>query len=325
MNESDIIALFYRDENRHSSSGANEEFDRLDDCAALPFTACGDPSKDKILMTTDSMIEMTHFRRDWSSPSDLASRLFHCNLSDLAISGGKPEFALLNLGLPPDTSDSFIQEFAQTLRQELADANCRLIGGDTFRSSIVNLTLTLGGRARRHLTRHGARKGDHLYLSGTVGLALAGYKILKGELDLPDSAEASLRQEAIERHLRPRARHQWASQITSDLRIRAGMDLSDGLLQDSCRLARASDATIEIDLDYIPIHPGLSTYMEHRTALYSGEELELLFIGEPGLQLPFPCRAIGRVVSQEDRSAGKVILLEKGEEIVSPKGGYHHF
>lgn len=322
MKETEIIRLFQ-----------NDLVDRLDDCAALPASSAATAIT---LVTTDSLSEGTHFRRDWSSPEDLAIKLWEANLSDLCVSGARPAWALLNLGLPTPVDETFLRPFAKELRALMDARACRLIGGDTFRTTQMTLTFTLGGPARRVLGRDDGRPGDLLYLTGTIGLALCGYRLLAGEIagttpesDEPNGKTGRLIAAARERHLRPRARADWAADLVAEPGVHAAMDLSDGLFQDAPRLARASGVSLEIDLDALPLAAGLAErgWVRREEAIYSGEEFEILFLGAPGLNFDFPCRVIGRA-SESVQESVPVRYASAGGP-VEPSGpaggGFEHF
>lgn len=313
MKEDEIIELF-------QASGPNRI--PLDDCAVIPTP---DPGEE-LLVTTDSMTEGTHFQLAWSTPEILAQKLFQINLSDLAVSGGVPGFALLNLGLPPSAGDDFIRAFAATLSEELLRHDCPLIGGDTFRSNHLELTLTLGGSARRHLKREGGRTGDTLFLTGNVGLALAGYRHLQGMRTLPESLVGpgeTLRELAVRRHLRPQARYDWARQLVADHRVHAALDVSDGIQQDAFRLALASRLTLDIAIEKIPILEELKAHLTSEEAVCSGEEYEILFLADPDADFPFPCSRIGQ--AREMEPGLPLQFFKRGRPIHIDPGGYRHF
>ena len=341
MNESEIIELFY------DGTGPRGSARYLDDCAELPQFYGQIPGQTSCtLVTTDSMTENIHFRLDWSEPEALAIKLFQVNMSDLCSSGGRPAFCLLNLGIPQKLGRDFLKRFAVALNAQLREYKCELIGGDTYRAMSLELTLTLGGPAKRRMTRTGGRPGDSVYLTGTVGLSLAGFRHLNGSdvlpetplTDIPRAArtheartheEVTLQSLALERHLRPRARVAWASALVEEPRVHAVMDLSDGLAQDAGRLARASDVFLDIDLERVPTDPALAGRMSAKEAVASGEEYELLFLGEPGLAFPFPCTCIGRAVARSDMSTADresdVRFLLAGERVAVDDVGFCHF
>ncbi|MCR9141544.1 MAG: thiamine-phosphate kinase [bacterium] len=181
MRESDIIALFF---SRADRSGVPQ-----DDCARIDA---------QHIVTTDAVVEGTHFRRDWSGPEDLAIKLWNVNLSDIAASGGDPDWCLLNLGLPANIGDDWLRAFARQFRRECERDGGRLVGGDTFRSSQITLSLTLAGSLwrsdeatdYRYLDRAGGAPGDAIYVTGAPGLSLLGYELLLGA-DARNSSGAS--------------------------------------------------------------------------------------------------------------------------------------
>ncbi len=273
-----------------------------DDCALLHS---GD------LITTDTIVENTHFRMEWSSPQDVAIKLFESNLSDIVSSGGKPEWCLLNLGISPGLNERDISAFVATFKGLLDLHGVRLIGGDTFSSNEFHATLTLAGPVVRHLPRNTGKPGDSLYLTGIVGLSLLGYMFLSRKFSgekIEISSEtwrgfnggssrqstfSNLQELAMERHLRPRARVEESRFLVEESRVHAAMDLSDGIFPDAGRLAHSSSLHLDIHLEKIPVPMEAASVISPTALLESGEEYELLFLAEPGLQFHFPCYEIG--------------------------------
>jgi thiamine-monophosphate kinase len=312
--EEDIIRSFFQ---RDDSSPD-------DDCALL---------EDGLLLTTDSMSEGFHFQRGWSGPADLAVKLFQTNLSDISASGGDPVWALLNIGIPLSLSDDEIHIFAAALNDELEAYGVKLAGGDTYASDRLQLNLTLGGKVIRYLPRSGGMVGDSIYLTGSIGLSMTGFLYLSGKIE--DSAIESahsneneinmdqLIKDSLDRHLRPRARYNESKALRDNRAVHGAMDLSDGIFQDLPRMAKASNLALEIDLDRIPIHPGLETIVNRETLLESGEEYELLFMGKPGLNFPFPCTEIGSATGAAMN--GSVTWKQKGRTVRPLREGFDHF
>lgn len=332
MLERDIIALFLAD---YSASiretkprkKLEKNLTQLDDCALIDYNNNSNKTKNhnKKIISTDSLVENVHFRLDWSSPEDLAIKLFQSNLSDIVSSGGQADWCLLNIGLPQKLirehkkkqshkpseksfSFSFIERFAKKLRYQCHTHKCPLIGGDTFSSELLFLSLTIGGNAKRYISRSGASIGDQLYLSGDIGLSSLGLSLLKGELKL----DPELKKLALEKHLRPQARLSWGKKLASMPEVHAMTDLSDDLIISADNLAKASGLSISINLEDIPVHPSLrkilgtkgakntdkNSRLDELMPLLSGEEFELLFLAKAGLSFPFPCKAIGETTKQ---------------------------
>ncbi|MDV6235719.1 thiamine-phosphate kinase [Leptospira ellisii] len=304
LKESEIIRTLYSPENVQT-----------DDCY---FDA-----QEGRIYTTDTICEGTHFRIDWSGPSEIARKLVEVNVSDIAAAGGVPTKAFFNFGLSPFCSrKEWLLPFAASLRDRLSSYGISLCGGDTYRSSSLNLTLTLVGTATFPWKRSGGNKGEFLYLSGSVGLSRLGYKILKQSVVIPESE--SVRSAALERHLSPTARLGLASELRKKFRISACMDLTDGLLQDLPKLAASSGVGLRIDLGTIPLPKNVSPFLRLEEALGSGEELELLFLSPdllPNTLDEIPITKIGEAV---DPDAGVVFLDAEIERNFSDLG-FEHF
>jgi len=281
-----------------------------DDCALI---------EGKFLITTDSMSENTHFRRKWSTPEDLAIKLFHSNLSDISSSGGAAEWCLVNLGIPENIKEESTNIFIKSLVKEASLFHCKIIGGDTFRSESLQLTLTMGGKIKkRHLARKGGKAGDTLYITGNPGLSFLGLKYLSKTIK---SLPRELKNMALERHLRPRARMEWALKIAEEKKVHAGMDLSDGIFQDAEKLARASDVGLRIDMDKIPLIQGIEDYLSMEEIISGGEDYEIMFLGQAGLQFPFPVTAIGLA----DSDFTGVSYTQNGKIFDIKFTGFKHF
>ncbi len=296
MNEAELIALFY-------PAGGDRA---LDDCAFAP---------EANIVTTDSLAEGVHFRRDWSAPEDLAIKLAHSNLSDIAADGGRPRWALLNLGLPRDLETDFAPRFARALLAELATAGTELIGGDCFRAPALFFSLTLAGQTDRRLERRGGRAGDLVCVTGELGLALLGYQVLSGAAP---QISAELRARALAKHLRPRSRLDAGAELARNPQVHAMMDVSDGLAVDLPRLAAASALTFEINLETVPC---AAPEISPRFAAESGEEFELVFLAAERPELrAAPVHVIGRAQSP---GAEPVIWRDHGQNAAAPTGFAH--
>ena len=281
----------------------------LDDVAVIDI---GDAS---LIITHDMMAEGVHFRSN-ANPADVAWKLLATNLSDLAAKGAAPVGVLLGFMLGDDAWD---RAFAAGLEEALAHYNVALLGGDTVanRGDKRALGLTALGRAT-HIpvpSRCGAQIGDILYVTGTLGDALAGFELLDAGFD-----EVGPLADAFNRPVARLADGQKLAPIVS-----AMMDVSDGLLLDAERLARASQIGIEIDLARVPLSPLYISYrtdsLESRMQAASwGDDYQLLFTASPEAGIPVPATAIGRVVS------GGGLTLKDGVNPVKlpPTLGYQH-
>ena len=281
----------------------------LDDVAVMDI---GDTS---LIITHDMMAEGVHFRSN-ANPADVAWKLLASNLSDLAAKGAAPIGVLLGFMLGDDAWD---RAFAIGLEKALAHYNVALLGGDTVanRGDKRALGLTALGRAT-HIpvpSRSGAQIGDILYVTGTLGDALAGFELIDAGFD-----EVGPLADAFNRPVARLADGQKLAPI-----VTAMMDVSDGLLLDAERLATASQIGMEIDLGCVPLSP---LYISYRTdslesrmqAAIWGDDYQLLFPASPEAVIPVRAPAIGRVVS-----GGGLTLKHGGNPVkLPPTLGYQH-
>lgn len=264
-------------------------------------TAVLDVGAGKLILTSDTMVENVHYRPD--DPADaIGWKLAAVNLSDLAAKGATPTGCLLNYALSGDAD--WDRAFLTGLNEALTCFAMPLLGGDTVAmptGAPRSLTLTAIGQAQPDVPlRTGARPGDTLWVTGTIGGAGFG----------PDGEPRDLA-----RYLRPRPRLA-EGQALAPLAT-AMMDVSDGLLIDARRLAEASGIAIAIDLDAVPLAlPGLDP-LEAATA---GDDYELLFTLPAGVTPPVPATCIGTA------SAGTgLALTANGAPVPLPdKLGYRH-
>lgn len=284
-----------------------------DDCEILPN------SKKRIsIVTCDSMVENTHFKLNWHKPEQLARKIFQSNLSDIISSGGIPEWCLIQLGIPKTLKKEYLYIFIKSFLKECKTNKCVLIGGDTFRSEILTISLTMGGSTNRYITRK-AKPGDFIYVTGNFGLSLIGFKILNNEIKI----SKTLQNIAIKKHLEPTARVQWAKQLYPY--VNSMMDVSDGLYQDLSKMAKISQYQFEIHLEKIPIHSAFKDIISKEDAFISGEEYELIFTSSKQLSQPFITN-IGVVTKKKLHPSNMpLIILYHNKVYTIKKEGYKHF
>jgi len=268
----------------------------------------------EILLTTDQVIENTHFVRHKHPARALGHKTLARGLSDVAAMGGEPLCFLLSLCLPEWARGSWLRQYIYGMFQVAKREKAPCAGGDIARGECFCAALTVVGTVARGkaLRRDGARPGDLLFVSGRLGGSELG---LSGLL-----SEASGRSAAVRRHLFPEPRLA-LGRLLSGLRASAAIDLSDGLSMDLARLARSSRVGAEIDAAAVPLFPGASL----EQALHGGEEYELLFAVRPAARVPASAggvrlSCIGRV----RKELGVVLRTAHGVENLEPRG-YQHF
>lgn len=222
-----------------------------------------------IVLTHDMIVEGVHYLPD-DPPADVAWKLVAVNLSDLAAKGARPMGVLLGFTLGDEAWD---KAFADGLGTVLGAFGVPLLGGDTVASPARVLGLTaIGQAARIPPNRSGARPGDQLWVSGAIGDAGAGLRALREGRDAPA---------LVERYRTPRPRLEAGERLVP--LVRAMMDVSDGLLIDTARMAEASGCAAGIQLDHVPLsEPFLALMGEARLdAATAGDDYELLFAADP--------------------------------------------
>ncbi|VXC79377.1 thiamine-phosphate kinase [Sphingomonas sp. 8AM] len=258
-----------------------------------------------LTITTDTLVEGVHFLPT-DPPQDVAWKLVATNLSDLAAKGATVEGILLNYPLGDATWDA---AFLDGLTEVLTSLACPLLGGDTVTlpaNAPRILTVTAFGRDAPAPPRSGAKAGDALYVTGTIGDAGAGLAIA-----LAGSGDPAL----LARYHRPVPRLAEGRALAPH--VHAMMDLSDGLLIDAARMATASALAVTIDLATVPLDRGVTDPLAAATA---GDDYELLFAASPGQPLPVPATRVGTFAA----GAGLTLTQDKRLIPLPASLGYQH-
>lgn len=237
-------------------------------------------SGSRCLFATDAVVEHVDFELAWATGADVGWKAVAVNASDVAAMGGRPTHAVATLSLTPDQHIETVDGVLSGLVEAAAAYDVALVGGDITEAKDLGVNVAMLGElgANEPVLRSGARTGDAICVTGTLGGARAGYLLLsEGATDVGDPAAAH----CIERQLRPRARVDAGMVIAPA--ASAMIDLSDGLARDLQRVVVASDAGCEIDADALPVDrciaaAGLDPV---RTAVVGGEDFELLFTCAP--------------------------------------------
>ena len=295
----------------------------------------------RAIVTTDSLIEGVHFRLDWTSWRDLGHKALAVNLSDIAAMGGQPRLAVVSLGLTGAEPVAGLLELYRGLGTLAARHGVTVAGGDVVASpDRLGLHVTvigeswpdLGGRV---LTRAGARPGDLLAVSGPLGLAAAGLRLLLGGAG--DATAAGDDERAwLEAHVRPEPRVAYG-RLLVEAGASAAMDLSDGLFGDLAKICARSGVAARIELAALPVPDALRRRFPGDwldLATRAGEDYELLFALPPTAldrfgescsreSLPPPAM-IGAVLPA---TAGPPIVLRRpdGREEPVAGGAFDHF
>ena len=303
-----------------------------DDCAILR-----PPRGAEILVTTDFSLEDRHFRRDLHPATSAGHRCLARGLSDLAAMGAKPMAAFLSLALPSELLKStksrrWTAEFFGGMDSLARQYDTPLAGGDTSESPggliLADIILIGSAPAGRSLRRSGARPGDALYVTGSLGGADAELKAL-----LHSGRRSRAKAGGDHPHLFPRPRLGVGSALLRRRLATAAIDLSDGLSTDLTHLCTSSRVRAEIDAASLPLHPlaaRLPADEALHAALNGGEDYELLFSAPAKIRMPariagVPITRIGSLSPQSKKKPVITLRHADGDTTAVEPAGWEHF
>ncbi len=319
--EDDLIARYFAP---LAGVGALE----LKDDAALMTP----PPGEDLVLTVDGLVGGVHFFADDAADA-IARKALRVNLSDLAAKGARSLGFLLTLALPPDWTAEWLEAFARGLGEDAEAYGCPLLGGDTVKTpGPLTLSITVFGAipAGRMVLRTGARPGDQLYVSGTIGDAALGLQIRLGRLA---GLGAAQREFLLDRYLLPRPRLALVDAMTRF--AHAGMDVSDGFVGDLTKMLLVSRATAEVDLSRLPLSDAARAAIAlepelFETAATGGDDYELIAAVPPDNAEAFEAAAtaagvaatrVGDVFAGE----GPPKFLRDGRRVEFRRGSFSHF
>ncbi|MGE0754198.1 MAG: thiamine-phosphate kinase [Alphaproteobacteria bacterium] len=288
------------------------------------------PAGKQLVVTKDAMVAGIHFFGH-ESPDLIARKLLRVNLSDLAAKGAVPMCYFIAACLPENSEEAWVAAFTNGLEQDQKEFNIHLAGGDTTKTTgPLTLSLTALGLVDKGsmLTRSGAKAGDDVYVSGTLGKAARGYEKLRKEPETTSADFARIKQascemqkhftEAEQHYLLPTPRFALGQQLIGI--ATACMDISDGLVQDASHICSASGVGMELERSLIPLPDSAQDW---QSLISFGDDYELLFTApkdNAALLAELPVTHIGHVTQ-----GNAVCLLDKGQEIKLARTGWQHF
>ena len=327
MDELTIIERFFRP----LSSGLAGAFELTDDAASL-----NPPAGQDLVVTADMIVAGVHFLpRD--PPDAVAHKALAVNLSDLAAKGADPIVYLLSLAITDAVDEAWLSAFASGLEALQGTSGCCLAGGDTVRAKHeLTIAITAIGQVPegRMLRRSGARVGDRLLVSGTIGDAALGLLLAAHQCSAADWGLGAQQAETLmDRYRRPRPRTQLAPVLRNH--AHAAIDISDGLALDLDRLCLASGVTALIETGAVPLSPEVQAALKRRpdlleTALTGGDDYEVLAAVPPESVAAFVRAAADKGMTatdigavQEGRGAAQMIDPD-GAALNLPVRGFLH-
>jgi len=301
--EDEIIARYFRPLAKHPAA-----FGLIDDCAALPVPAGSD-----LVLKTDAIVGGVHFFTD-DAADKVAQKALRVNLSDLAAKGAKPEGFLLALALPKEIDPDWLKAFAHGLGKDATAFGCPLLGGDTVRTTgPVTIAITAFGTLPRGtmVPRSGAKPGDRVMVSGTIGDAALGL-VLRQDPTAAERWGLSRREAAhlAERYLVPQPRNALAEALPQH--ASAAMDVSDGLVGDFSKLCAASGVSAEIEAGRVPLSGAARRVIAAEPAMFAraltgGDDYEIVCTVPPKKVASFQAAA-----AKADVPLAEIGVINKG-------------
>ncbi len=321
---------------RFSTQGLHPIVGIGDDAAVLPSS-----SSQHVVISTDLLVENIHFTRKTATLYDIGYKAAAANLSDIAAMGATPTAIFVAIALPPSFIEEDWHKFYRGLAVPCKRYKVQLLGGDTSASpTSLFIAITIMGQVApgHFLTRHGAKNGDLIYVSGTLGDSAAGLAYLNQSKRPQKSAIRSKPMKyLVQRHLQPTARVPLGELLASQPYASSAMDLSDGLSGDLRHLCRQSQVGALIDSEQIPMSQQMQLYAKRIRAtplhwsLHGGEDYELLFTIPPQWQHELekcakerriPITHIG--IIQPKRFGIRIVHHDQRQDVFSPRS-YEHF
>jgi thiamine-monophosphate kinase len=297
-----------------------------DDAALLEI-----PPGCELAVTTDALVAGVHFLAD-DPPERIAQKIMRVNLSDLAAMGAKPFGVFLAACFPKDVGEKWLNSFVAGLKADVAEFSCPVLGGDTVATpGPATFSLTALGIVEKGmgLKRSSAKVGDLLCVSGTIGDAVLGLRLLTGSADISEEHSAFL----IDRYHLPQPRIALGSKLIG--LAHAAMDISDGLIGDLAHICKASGVGARIEADKVPLSPsaraGIATGLAKLEDLITGgDDYELLFTIPESRRSQLEALAKGddvllTVIGNIIEGQGVEVVDRVGHPISFSSQGYSHF
>lgn len=283
-----------------------------------------------LVATTDMLVAKTHFPPG-TTPEQMARKSVVANLSDLAAMGAKPLAVLFSVALPRNLDLSFVRRMLKTMDSVAGKYGAYVIGGDLDESDgIVIAGVALGIVQKGELLkRSGAEAGDLVAVTGSLGKASAGLRILTEKIPRTDFSPL------VRAQLEPRARVREGEVLAKSGAVTSAIDLSDGLASNLWQLAKESGVRITIDRESVPDDRLVTKLAKTRGlgpddfVLFGGEDYELLFtvklVGWEKVRRAFKRTGTNATVIGRVERGGGVYVVEKGKRSKLPERGFEHF
>jgi thiamine-monophosphate kinase len=276
------------------------------------------PPAGRILATTDMLVENVHFDLKYTTAEELGHKALAVNLSDIAAMAGRPQFVLVSLGIPLYISDKFILDMYRGMKRLAQRFNVEIVGGNITRHQSLTVDISCLGAGGKPILRRGARIGDWIGVTGSLGSSAAGFAALKKWGNRARRSYGAL----VRAHLQPEPRINEALAFSRTRRLSSLIDISDGLAAELYHLAKSSRVGFLIEKKRIPVRPLVRKLAQklgvdaEYWALHGGEDYELLMSGSG--PPPKNVTTVGKVMPMKqgvcitDGSSPSRILSDEG-------------
>jgi thiamine-monophosphate kinase len=286
-------------------------------------------AREDFVVTTDALVEGSHFERRWFTGRELGWRLAAVNMSDIAAMGARPRYGIVSLVVPPGLGSSYIEEVERGIVDHLARYDAIVVGGNVASTrGPLTLDLTLIGTCPRGRTwRRRAKAGDAIIVAGVLGAAAAGIALLR---------EKKARGPLVRAYKKPTPRLDVVRALSKSRSIRGAIDVSDGLSSDVIHICDASRLGCDVDATALPVPRAVHQFCRERGvdpvawALHAGEDYALILSVAPQRAAEV-CRRIRRagcraaVVGAFTSRRGAYRLLDaRGRARMFEAGGWDH-
>lgn len=293
--------------------------------------------KNRIIVTTDLLVDGTHFSFDFCTPRELGVKAYEVNASDLAAMGAMPAAAFLSIGAAGETEMKAMLDFYKGFESAARRHGCVIAGGDTVRADRLIISVMLIGLRPQNappMLRSSASAGEYVYITGAPGESGMGLRFL---MDNPKARKEKSLQPLIKRHLLPQARVREGVALAASRAVGAAIDVSDGVYSELHHISRMSKVRLVIEIPKLPV--SLRLQRESRRLgidplemlLFGGEDYELLFTSpNPPAQIKKILRNAGskiRVheIGRVEKGRGVLFVDASGKRISLSDKTFHHF
>ncbi len=294
-----------------------------DDCAVIPFS-----DNESYLVTSDALVEDVHFSLDTTSFEDLGWKALAVNLSDLAAMGATPKYFFISIAVPKAVSHKNLKCFYNGIKDISSEFSVTLLGGDTTASKkrlFISITAIGIGQNDKILLRQGAKAGDKIYVTGTLGDSSAGLFLLTNQF--AEQGDHPM----IQKHLRPIPRLREMVYLNTHYKIHSAIDLSDGLSGDLDHILSESDVGASILWDSLPLSVELLQWEDKHQVegfvLHGGEDYEVLFTSPEHIDTDALLRDHNIMLSNigEITKPKGLQLTKDGSQVLVSPSNYDHF